>query len=184
VKNGYYLLLLTKASSKHIQYITISISISIMSMTSDNPIESVVMKNSSENTRKPFSNKAVLSINQELLDSIATGDYDVYKDLCADDLSCFEPESSGMFVEGLDFHKYYFDLGSKMDKPMIIPKNITMSNPHIRWLGQEAVVVSYTRVDQTLTEGGQPITETMSETRIWEVRDSALVHVHFHKSKA
>jgi len=151
------------------------------------------MKRASESI-KPFSNKSVLATNQELLNSIATGDYDVYKKLCSGDLSCFEPESAGMLVEGLEFHKFYFDLGSKMmktyqNKPekvihMNMPKNITMSNPHIRWLGQDAVVVSYTRVDQGVTAEGVPVTQTMSETRIWEVQNSTLIHVHFHKSKA
>ncbi len=139
----------------------------------------------SENARRPFSNKTVLAVNQQLLDSIASGNYGVYKKLCAEDLTCFEPESSGMLVEGLGFHKYYFDLGDKMAEEDAENKhltNVTMSSPHVRWLGQEAVVVSYTRVDQTLGEGGNPITKTMSETRIWEVRGLTLVHVHFHKS--
>lgn len=147
------------------------------------------MKRTLEN-KKPFSNKSVLATNQQLLNSIAAGDYDVYKNLCSEDLSCFEPESAGMLVEGLEFHKYYFDLGSKMqamdneNKRTIIPKNITMSNPHVRWLGQDAVVVSYTRVDQSVTAEGVPVTQTMSETRIWEVKNSTMVHVHFHKSNA
>ncbi len=149
------------------------------------------MKRASE-SMKPFSNKSILATNQQLLNSIATGDYDVYKKLCSEDLSCFEPESAGMLVEGLEFHKFYFDLGSKMteiyqNKPengKYMPKNITMSNPHIRWLGQDAVVVSYTRVDQGVTAEGVPVTQTMSETRIWEVQNSTLIHVHFHKSKA
>ncbi len=147
------------------------------------------MRRASENI-KPFSNKSVLATNQQLLNSIATGNYDVYKNLCSENLSCFEPESAGMLVEGLEFHKYYFDLGSKIQEheamrtTFNIPKNITMSNPHVRWLGQNAVVVSYTRVDQSVTPKGEPITQTMSETRIWEIIDSTLVHVHFHKSKA
>lgn len=135
--------------------------------------------------KKPFSNKQVLDTNQILLDSIANGDYDVYQKLCAEDISCFEPESNGILVEGLKFHKHYFDLGSSGCFPTpIVPKNITMSNPHIRWLGQVSVVISYTRVDQSVGEGGIPKTEIMSETRIWEIRDSELIHVHFHKSKA
>ena len=134
-----------------------------------------------ESVEKKFSNEDVLTLNQQLLDSIASGDYVCYQKLCADDLTCFEPESAGMLVEGLDFHKYYFDLGRKLSKPLV-KTNITMSNPHVRWLGiGHAAVVSYTRIDQAIVNG-EPVTKTKSETRIWEVRDSALVHVHFHKS--
>ena len=100
--------------------------------------------------------------------------------LCADDLTCFEPESNGMLVGGLEFHRYYFDLASKMPKPSF-RQNITMSNPHIRWVGKDCAVVSYTRVDQIVRDN-VPVTKTMSETRVWEVRDGTLMHVHVHKS--
>ena len=128
-----------------------------------------------------FTVEQVIDANQRLLDSIASCDYETYEILCADDLTCFEPESNGMLVQGLEFHKYYFDLSGKMPLP-IFRTNITMSNPHVRFCGKHCAVISYTRVDQTLNAEQKPITKTVSETRIWEVRDDALVHVHFHKS--
>lgn len=128
-----------------------------------------------------FSNADVLAANQRLLNSIAAGDYQQYKELCADDMTCFEPESCGLLVPGLEFHKYYFDLGASNPTKPAVRNNITMSNPHIRWLGKDAVVLSYTRMDQVLVDM-KPVTKTTSETRIWEIRDNVLVHVHFHKS--
>lgn len=128
-----------------------------------------------------FSNEDILAVNQKLLDSIASGNFEVYKELCADDLTCFEPESCGLVVQGLGFHKYYFDLGATRPKPTMT-NNITMSNPHIRWLGNDAVVLSYTRLDQVLGGDSKPLTKTTGETRVWEIRNGALVHVHFHKS--
>lgn len=82
--------------------------------------------------------------------------------LCADDLTCFEPESNGMLVGGLEFHRYYFDLASKMPKPSF-RQNITMSNPHIRWVGKDCAVVSYTRVDQIVRDN-VPVTKTFGKS--------------------
>ncbi len=133
----------------------------------------------------------VLKANQALLDSIAEGDYLRYKSLCAEDLTCFEPESSGMLVHGISFHKYYFDLGEAMSEAKLgdsvptssFPKtNISMSNPHVRFLGDGAVVLSYVRVDQLLDENKAPVTKTKSETRIWEKKNGLWKLVHLHKS--
>lgn len=32
-------------------------------------------------------------------------------ELCAPHLTCFEPESHGELIDGLEFHKFYFDNG-------------------------------------------------------------------------
>ena len=150
-----------------------------------------------------FTNQDVIDANQKLLNSIASGDYKTYSDLTASDLTAIEPESKNHPVHGLAFHKYYFDLysHSKMTeregaKP-IIPTVISMNNPHVRWLGGgccsdgcgegSAAVITYVRLDQTMTDGdiekcGGPSTKPMTETRVWENRDGKLVNVHFHKS--
>ena len=51
----------------------------------------------------------LLDLTQRLLDSIAGGDWETYVSLCDPALTCFEPETMGHIVEGLDFHKFYFD---------------------------------------------------------------------------
>ena len=144
-----------------------------------------------------FRKEDVISVNQRLLNAIAARDFDTYNELCADDITAFEPESRGMLVQGLEFHKYYFDLFGhpsileKEDRQPIIPNTITMSNPHVRWLGSAngadgdglAAVISYVRLDQTMTAGDKgPTTKMMSETRIWEHRGGTWINVHFHKS--
>jgi len=35
----------------------------------------------------------------------------VFRSLCDPKITCFEPETIGNLVEGLDFHKFYFDTG-------------------------------------------------------------------------
>ena len=131
----------------------------------------------------------VTQLNQSLLDSIAAGNFSIYKSLCADDLTCFEPETRGVLVEGISFHKYYFDLDKSMKEstnglvaPALPITNISMSNPHVRCLGDDYVILSYTRVDQCLDKTRSPVTKTMCETRVWEKREGKWVHVHFHKS--
>ena len=85
----------------------------------------------------------------------------------SNDLTCFEPESKMMLVGGLAFHKYYFDLTSHTDNS-VVSNHITMSHPHVRWIGvnSSAVIVGYTRVNLMFVDG-KPITKIIPETRIW-----------------
>ena len=50
----------------------------------------------------------LLQINQQLLDSIAPGDWKAYTQFCDPSISAFEPEARGELVEGLPFHQFYF----------------------------------------------------------------------------
>ena len=118
-------------------------------------------------------------VNQRLLDAIATGDFLTYSCLVADDLTCFEPEACGHLVEGVGFHKYYFDL--LRDDAAAVPSNATMVAPRYRVLGDTAIV-AYVRVVQR----GRSTTRC-EETRVWRrvEGDSALTKwrlVHFHRS--
>jgi calcium/calmodulin-dependent protein kinase (CaM kinase) II len=49
----------------------------------------------------------LVELTQQLLESIAGGDWETYAQLCDPSLSAFEPESRGQLVEGLPFHKYF-----------------------------------------------------------------------------
>ena len=117
----------------------------------------------------------LISLTQRLLDSIARADWSTYTQLCDPSLSCFEPEARGHLVEGLDFHRYYFDLG-----PISSVQN-TISSPHVRVLGDVAIV-SYVRLVQRLDEAGHPLTTTCDETRVWQRLADGWRHVHFHRS--
>ncbi|KAI8903222.1 Calcium/calmodulin dependent protein kinase II association-domain protein [Gorgonomyces haynaldii] len=112
---------------------------------------------------------SILKLNQQLLDSIAQQNWPEYTRLCAQDLVCVEPESNNQFVQGLEFHKYYFGTPDNVQ--------VTMSLPHVRLLN-DAAIVSYVRVTQTPSG-----TLTWPETRVWQRIQGEWKHVHFHKSK-
>ena len=54
--------------------------------------------------------QSLLAASARLLAAIDAGDWQTYADLCDERLTCFEPEAAGHLVEGLPFHKFYFDL--------------------------------------------------------------------------
>ncbi len=118
----------------------------------------------------------LLAINQQLLEAIARGDWKTYHELCDPTLTAFEPEAQSQLVEGLGFHKFYFDLGADSN-----PRHTTMASPHVRLMG-EAAVVNYVRLVQSLDAGGTPRVTRHEETRVWQRQGGRWRHVHFHRS--
>jgi calcium/calmodulin-dependent protein kinase (CaM kinase) II len=124
----------------------------------------------------PDSTSELLALNQRLLDSIAAADWQAYAELCHPSLTCFEPEARGNIVEGLEFHRFYFELGGARK-----PNGTSMSQPHVRVMG-DAAVVSYVRLNQRVDAEGRPTTSAVEETRVWQMIDGRWRHVHFHRS--
>src|SRR5437763_15705789 len=118
----------------------------------------------------------LLALNQRLLDSIARADWATYEELCDPSLSAFEPESHGQLVEGLPFHRFYFNLGGAKGE-----HNTTMAAPHVRVMGDVAVL-AYVRLNQRVGAQGAPAESAVAETRVWQRRDGRWRHVHFHRS--
>ncbi|MGD9648912.1 MAG: DUF4440 domain-containing protein [Pirellulales bacterium] len=119
----------------------------------------------------------LLALTQQLIDAIAAADWNTYARLCDPSISCFEPEARGQQVHGMAFHKFYFDLGSASG-----PRNTTIVDPHVRVMG-DAAVVSYVRLVQRLGADGRPATARVEETRVWQRQAGAWRHVHFHRSE-
>ena len=119
----------------------------------------------------------LLALTQRLLDSIANRDWATYEELCDPSLTAFEPEAVGHLVQGLPFHRFYFDLGGAA----ATVHNTTLSSPHVRIMGDVAVVC-YVRLNQRLDATGQAYTSGSEETRVWQRRDGRWRHVHFHRS--
>ncbi len=118
----------------------------------------------------------ILQLNQRLLDAIAAADWATYAELCDPELTAFEPEARGQRVEGLDFHRFYFDLGKPEGA-----RHTTMVDPRVRMLGENAALVTCIRLVQAETPSG-PTTQRAEETRVWLRRDGHWRHVHFHRS--
>jgi len=122
--------------------------------------------------------KELLALSQRLLESIATADWETYAALCHPSLSAFEPESLGHLIEGMEFHHFYFNLGASS-----APHNTTIASPHVRIMG-DAAVVSYVRVNQRCDAEGKPVLSRCEETRVWQRIGGQWRHVHFHRSAA
>ena len=118
----------------------------------------------------------LLALTQRLLDCIAARDWDKYQDLCDPSLTCFEPEALGQRVEGLASHQFYFRLGGGRRE-----HHTTLANPHVRLMGDVAVV-TYVRLNQRVDADGRPVTTGFEETRVWERREGIWRNVHFHRS--
>jgi len=127
----------------------------------------------------------VLDLNRRLLAAIASGDWKTYRDLVADDITCFEPEARGHLVEGLAFHEFYFRLpappADAKAAPAVVPVP-TMSSPTVKMLSDDVALLAYVRLTQATDEAGKPVTRVSEETRIWQKRDGRWKHVHFHRS--
>ncbi len=119
----------------------------------------------------------LLSLNQRLLDSIARADWAAYQELCHPDLTAFEPEAHGQLVEGMGFHRFYFDLGSDGR-----PVQNTMASPRVRLLGPDAALIAYVRLTQRLGADDSPKTTAVEETRLWQRTSGKWQHIHFHRS--
>jgi calcium/calmodulin-dependent protein kinase (CaM kinase) II len=119
----------------------------------------------------------LIALTQKLLDAIAAGDWAMYQDLCDPSLTAFEPEARGQLVQGLAFHKFYFDLGGFGGR-----RQTTLVAPHVRILGDVAIVACV-RLTQRTAPDGSPTTQAFEETRVWRKQDGRWRHVHFHRSK-
>ena len=120
----------------------------------------------------------LLALTQRLLDAIAHGDWATYEELCDPGLTAFEPESCGQLVEGLAFHRFYFDLADRSARRQTI-----LASPRV-WLLGDAAVVAYVRLNQRAGADGVPRETAFAETRVWQRRDGRWRHVHFHRSPA
>src|SRR5436305_3686570 len=101
--------------------------------------------------------RELLSLNQRLLDCIADGDWAAYQELSDPSLTAIEPESHGQLIEGMAFHRFYFDIGGIRGR-----HQTTMCAPHVRVMGDVAVVV-YQRLVQRMSQDGQPVTTAAAE---------------------
>ncbi|XP_035848278.1 calcium/calmodulin-dependent protein kinase type II subunit delta-like isoform X7 [Sander lucioperca] len=130
-----------------------------------------------QQTRK----QEIIKMTEQLIEAINNGDFEAYTRICDPGLTSFEPEALGNLVEGMDFHKFYFEnLLSKNSKPV----HTTILNPHVHLIGDDAACIAYIRLTQFMDGQGRPRSCQSEETRVWHRRDAKWLNVHFHCSGA
>ncbi|XP_050193330.1 calcium/calmodulin-dependent protein kinase type II subunit beta isoform X1 [Myiozetetes cayanensis] len=123
----------------------------------------------------------IIKITEQLIEAVNNGDFEAYAKICDPGLTSFEPEALGNLVEGMDFHRFYFEnLLSKNNKPI----HTTILNPHVHVIGEDAACIAYIRLTQYIDAQGRPRTSQSEETRVWHRREGKWQNVHFHGSGA
>uniref|UniRef100_A0A4W5M1I3 calcium/calmodulin-dependent protein kinase n=1 Tax=Hucho hucho TaxID=62062 RepID=A0A4W5M1I3_9TELE len=150
-----------------------------------NPVDGTKESSDSSNTVEDEDVKArkqeIIKITEQLIEAVNNGDFEAYAKICDPGLTSFEPEALGNLVEGMDFHRFYFEnLLSKNSKPI----HTTILNPHVHLIGEDAACIAYIRLTQFVDGQGHPRSSQSEETRVWHRRDSKWQNVHFHCSGA
>ncbi|XP_037634882.1 calcium/calmodulin-dependent protein kinase (CaM kinase) II beta 1 isoform X23 [Sebastes umbrosus] len=177
-----------RKSSSTVQYMptTNSIKNSIVTSPKGNtPSPALESSDSSNTTVEDEDVKArkqeIIKITEQLIEAINNGDFEAYAKICDPGLTSFEPEALGNLVEGMDFHRFYFEnLLAKNSKPI----HTTILNPHVHLIGEDAACIAYIRLTQYVDNQGRPRSSQSEETRVWHRRDSKWQNIHFHCSGA
>ncbi|XP_077377861.1 calcium/calmodulin-dependent protein kinase (CaM kinase) II beta 1 isoform X9 [Festucalex cinctus] len=151
-----------------------------------NPVDGTKESSDSSNTTVEDEDvkarkQEIIKITEQLIEAINNGDFEAYAKICDPGLTSFEPEALGNLVEGMDFHRFYFDnLLSKNNKPI----HTTILNPHVHLIGEDAACIAYIRLTQFVDGQGRPQSSQSEETRVWHRRDAKWQNIHFHCSGA
>uniref|UniRef100_A0A3Q1D4Y2 calcium/calmodulin-dependent protein kinase n=1 Tax=Amphiprion ocellaris TaxID=80972 RepID=A0A3Q1D4Y2_AMPOC len=158
-----------------------------VSPTSPQEAQTTVVHNPADGTKVSSSSNLqppateIIKMTEQLIEAINNGDFEAYTRICDPGLTSFEPEALGNLVEGMDFHKFYFEnLLSKNSKPV----HTTILNPHVHLIGEDAACIAYIRLTQYMDSQGRPRSCQSEETRVWHRRDAKWLNVHFHCSGA
>ncbi|XP_051973063.1 calcium/calmodulin-dependent protein kinase type II subunit beta-like isoform X18 [Xyrauchen texanus] len=151
-----------------------------------NPVDGIKESSDSSNTTIEDEDvkarkQEIIKITEQLIEAINNGDFEAYAKICDPGLTSFEPEALGNLVEGMDFHRFYFEnLLAKNSKPI----HTTILNPHVHLIGEDAACIAYIRLTQFVDGQGRPHSSQSEETRVWHRRDCKWQNVHFHCSGA
>jgi len=141
----------------------------------------------------------IVRVTQQLLDAISCKDFEAYSRLCDPSMTCFEPETLGNLIEGMDFHKFYFDhaqMAYSSLSAQTAPQNrtvgnalkahqihTTLLNPNVHLIGDEGACIAYVRLTQYIDRSGDARTRQAQETRVWQKRNGrGWICVHVHRS--
>lgn len=123
----------------------------------------------------------IIQLTTELNQSILDKNFEKYKELTSEELTCFEPEGEGHLIHGLKFHEFYY----RKDMPKL-DSNLTIMSPFVKFLGNNTVaIIAYVKTLQILdTKSQQFKTIFCEETRVWNLDETKKkwIHVHVHRS--
>ncbi|XP_009303981.1 calcium/calmodulin-dependent protein kinase type II subunit beta isoform X7 [Danio rerio] len=151
-----------------------------------NPVDGIKESSDSSNTTIEDEDvrarkQEIIKITEQLIEGLNNGDFEAYAKMCDPGLTSFEPEALGNLVEGMDFHRFYFENSlSKNSKPI----HTTILNPHVHLIGEDGACIAYIRLTQFVDGQGLPRSSQSEETRVWHRRESRWQNIHFHCSGA
>ncbi|NWR97435.1 KCC2D kinase, partial [Motacilla alba] len=124
----------------------------------------------------------IIKVTEQLIEAINNGDFEAYTKICDPGLTSFEPEALGNLVEGMDFHRFYFENG----KYSIFISDIIFSEFCYRcfsvcFCSAHSHTTGHLRGERR-DFSGMPKTMQSEETRVWHRRDGKWQNVHFHRS--
>lgn len=119
--------------------------------------------------------EAVRQTLLELVNSIQRADIATYRTLVSESLTCFEPETQGHRLDGIDFHIF-------ITESQQVPRrhHVELVDPVIRVYG-DCAYAAYTLLVQRDNDDGFSIS-SMNETRVFAKEDGRWKMVHFHRS--
>lgn len=118
----------------------------------------------------------VLTITEEMLRAMYTGDPAVHRRYCAEDMSSFEWYIAPYRIDGVEFHLRLIEAGGNGE-----PSRLDMLTPRVQIYGDTAIV-NYTLMKTVIAEGQPPQFSTINETRVFVKIEGTWKMVHLHKS--
>ncbi|NXW52156.1 KCC2D kinase, partial [Nyctiprogne leucopyga] len=126
----------------------------------------------------------IIKVTEQLIEAINNGDFEAYTKICDPGLTSFEPEALGNLVEGMDFHRFYFENGKHS---FFISVNLHLGREYcffsefcyicfsVCFCCAHSCIIGHLGY-------GMPKTMQSEETRVWHRRDGKWQNVHFHRS--
>ncbi|NXE36374.1 KCC2D kinase, partial [Ptilorrhoa leucosticta] len=123
----------------------------------------------------------IIKVTEQLIEAINNGDFEAYTKICDPGLTSFEPEALGNLVEGMDFHRFYFENGkyslfiSESSSGVLFFSEFCCRCSSVCFCSAHSHITGHLR-------DGMPKTMQSEETRVWHRRDGKWQNVHFHRS--
>ncbi|NXV58038.1 KCC2D kinase, partial [Molothrus ater] len=131
----------------------------------------------------------IIKVTEQLIEAINNGDFEAYTKICDPGLTSFEPEALGNLVEGMDFHRFYFENGkyssfiSKSSSGVLFFSEFCYRCFSVCFCSAHSHITGHLTGQRRYMDGsGMPKTMQSEETRVWHRRDGKWQNVHFHRS--